>query len=128
EQVAVEVGRVGTHVAQLAQEQPLAGEVLDERLGPWIGKHAADLAFEDSLVPELAPHRRLAQLVVGNAAPQEERQPRRQLEIGQPKRRPGRGVGRLAFEAEEELRIDEDAREPALNAGLERSATPSVAE
>ena len=52
----------------------------------------------------------LPQLVVGNAAPQEERQTRGQLEIGQAERRARRDAGRLALESEQELRIDQHAR------------------
>ena len=83
-QVVVEVGeleRVGLLVPQVAQVQPLAGEVLDERVRLRIGQHAPHLLLEHRRLLQLAPRRRVEQLVVRNAAPQEERQPRRQLEV-----------------------------------------------
>ena len=59
-QVAVEVRRIGSGVFQLAQEQPLAGEVGDERLGPRIRQHPAHLPFERPPGPSTCravPHR-----------------------------------------------------------------------
>ena len=67
------------------------------------------------------------QLVVGNAAPQEKREPRGQLEIADRVRRPGRHAGRLALDAEQELRADEQAAHGALDAALERATLASFA-
>ena len=55
-----------------------------------IGQHPPDLALEHRRILELALRRDAQQLVVGNAAPQEERQPRRELEIADRIDRAGR--------------------------------------
>ena len=55
-QIVVEVFRVGLHVRQLAQVEPLAGEVRDQRVGLRIGQHAPHLPFE---------HCRIAQPALG---------------------------------------------------------------
>ena len=116
-QVAVEVGRIGPRVLQLAQEQPLPGEVGRPARRRADRPASAAPAARASPGPSSAPRRRhVEQLVVRDAAPQEERQPRRQLEIAEPVRGARRDVGRLALEAEEELRIDEHARQRALDA------------
>ena len=62
---------------------------------------------------------RVEQLVVGDAAPEEERQPRRELEIGDAVRCVRREALRIPFHAEEELRADEDRRQRHLDAGVE---------
>ena len=63
--------------------QPLPGEVADERLGLRIGQHPSNLLLEHGwlLQPSLSGDGQ--QLVIGNAAPEEEREPRRQIEIAQ---------------------------------------------
>ena len=77
------VGLQGAHV------QPLAREVLDERFRSRIREHAAHLLLEHRgfFQPALRRHRH--QLVVRNAAPEEEGQARGQLPGAVP-RRPGR--------------------------------------
>ena len=95
-QVAVEVRRVGPGILQVAQQQPLAGEVADERLGARVGQHAAHLLFERRRILERAALRRREQLVVRDAAPEEERQPRRQLVVTEAERRARRDARRLA--------------------------------
>ncbi len=83
-QVLVEI-RIGRRVRRyprdVAQEQPLAGEVLHQRLRAWIGQHALDLRLQDGRVGQAPALGNGEQLVVGNAAPQEERQARRQLDV-----------------------------------------------
>ena len=81
----VEVGidqRQRARALQAAQVQPLAGEVLRQRLGPRILQHAADLPLEHDRILEPALARERDQLIVGAGAPQEERQARRQVQIG----------------------------------------------
>ena len=83
-QVVVEVRedvRVGLEASQVAQVQPLAGEVAAQGARALVLEHAPDLLFEHGRILQLAGRRDRQQLIVGNAAPDEERQPRRELEI-----------------------------------------------
>ena len=70
-------------------------------------------------VGEAALRGEAQQFLVRDAAPEEERQPRRQLEVADAVDRAGAQARRLLLEAVDELRIDEDARERVLDAGLE---------
>ena len=80
----VEVGKhalVGRGDFQVAQLQPLAGEVLDQRLRLGVGQHPLDLPLEVVALAQRAAPGQREQLVVGHAAPQEVRQPRGQLVV-----------------------------------------------
>ena len=63
---------------------------VDERVGLRIGQHPPHLLLEHRRLVQLALRGEVEQLVVGNAAPEEERQPRRQLEIADAVHRAGR--------------------------------------
>ena len=65
-------GRIDVEVAQV---QPLRGEVADHRARPGIGQHPPDLPFEHRRLVELPGRGDLEQFIVRDAAPQEERQP-----------------------------------------------------
>ena len=83
-QVVIEVReetRVRTDRLEIAQPQPLSGEVGREVERAPIGEHSARLLLELLRAAELAANRRVEQFIVGDAAPQEERQPGCQLEI-----------------------------------------------
>ena len=68
----------GAMFSQVAQVQPLAGEVLDERVGLRIGEHAPHLRLEHCGLAAARPAAAsVEQRVVRDAAPEEERQPRR---------------------------------------------------
>ena len=76
-QAVVEVWKqrqVRTMGVEVAQHQPLSGEVLDQRVGTRIVQHPADLLIEHDRIRELAPLRHGEQLGVGNTAPEKERQ------------------------------------------------------
>ena len=82
--VVVEVGKlvlIGLRALQIPQVEPLAGEVVHERAALRVGEHAPHLAIEDGRVlqPALAGH--AEQLIVRDRTPEEERQPRRELDI-----------------------------------------------
>ncbi len=66
-----------------------------------------------------ARRRQVEQLVVRHAAPEEERQARRQLQIADAIRRVRRKPRRIVFDAEQELRTDEHGRQRHLNPRLE---------
>ena len=61
----------------------------------------------------------LEQIVVRNAAPQEERQPRRQREIRQAVRGAGSDARRIGLDAQQELRTGEDAAQRHVDAAVE---------
>ena len=114
----VGVGRVLADVPQL---EPLAGEILHE-CAPRSRVFGADVA------PAAAGRRarlsrfRLAsssELVVRDAAPQEERQPRRELEIADPIYRARLGARRIVLDAEQEFWIDQQPLERPLQTRLE---------
>ncbi len=84
--VLVEIGEeigIRRDVADVLQHQPLPGEVLDERLRARIGEHAPDLLLQHRSILQLAALRGRQQLIIGNAAPEKERQPARQFDVGQ---------------------------------------------
>ena len=99
--------------------QPLRREVVDERPRPRVGHHAPDFSFEHHRLVQPAGDRHVQQLIVGNAAPQEEGQPRRQLEIADAIRRVRRDAGRIRLDAEEEVGAHQHARQGHLDAGVE---------
>ena len=74
-QTEVEVGkqsrarRLRVHITQV---QPLRGKIGRKRLGAGIAKHPAHLLIQHGSIAQLAPHGKLEQLLVRNAAPQEE--------------------------------------------------------
>src|SRR4029077_8928658 len=99
--------RVRADRLQVSQPQPLSGEVAREVERAPIGEHSARLLPELLRATELACNRRGEQFIVGDAAPQEERQAGCQLEIADPVDTAGGDVLGFAFDAEQELRIDE---------------------
>ena len=118
-EVAVELLRCRRHVVELPQLQPLSGQIVDERRGRGIRQHAPRLLLEHRGIGEPALCRQPQQLLVRDAAPEEEGQPRRQLEIADPVDRAGAQARRRPLEPVDELRIDEHAREGVLDPGLE---------
>ena len=69
--------------------------------------------------------RDVEQFLVRNAAPQEERQARRQLEVVEAIRRPGQPVRRIVLDTEHELRAGENPLQRALDARLRSSVAPA---
>ena len=87
--------QVRRDLVQIAQLQPLAGERVHQRVGARIGDHAPHLRLEHARRAQPAGDRQVQQLVVRDAAPEEERQPARQLEIGDAMRRAGGQAARV---------------------------------
>src|SRR5207302_203050 len=82
-----------------------AGEVCHQRLpGSAVREHAPNLAIEYFWISELAANGEIEKLIVRNAAPQEKREARSELEIAHLVRGARRDTGRVAFGPEEELR------------------------
>ena len=113
---------VGMWPLQVAQHQPLAGEVVDQRPRLRIGEHPPHLPLEHRRLVEQAPSRRERRAARRrDRAPQEERQTRGQLEVAD---RPTPRGRRRPFRAEQELRAREDQPQALLDAG---SKCPSSA-
>ena len=122
-QVVVEVREIvliGDRGAQVPELQPLAGEVRDQR-----ARRARSASMRRTCRSSTAgcrswPRRGdVDQLVVGDAAPQEEREARGELEIVDG--RGGRaGAGGVLLGAEDELGAGQDGAERALDAAVER--------
>ena len=94
-----------------------------------VGEQAPHLGAQDGGLGQLAALGRVEQLVVGDAAPQEEREARGELEISQRVRLPRLGARRVLEHAQEEVGVDEQPLEGELDAGVEAAAglRPSVA-
>ena len=111
-QVGIEVRkrlRVGRHQPDVPEVEPLPAEVVDERLRARIGQHAADLPSEHIRVAQVAALGGGEELVVRDAAPQEEGQARGQLDVRHRIGRAGRDVFRVRFAAEQEVRAHQNA-------------------
>ena len=88
QQALVVVGiavRIDHHFLDAPQIQPLGGEIVDQRVGgARVGQHAPHFLFEGRRIRELSALGQRQQAIVGDAAPQEERQARGQFQIAQP--------------------------------------------
>src|ERR1700733_13451368 len=91
-----------------ADIQPLAGKILHQRLRTRIGDHAIYLLSQYFRLVQLFGRGEIDQLLVRNAAPQEERQARRQFEIADLVGSAWRYFGRFDLRAINEIRIDQD--------------------
>ncbi len=120
--VGVEIGHVGLRTGEIAQHQPLTGEVLDQLLGSAVGQHPAHLPVEHRRLVQLVRGGQLQEGVVRQAAPQEEGQPGGQLQVGDVIGPAGLGFGTFAFDAEQEAGVDQHPRDAMLNAALEVTA------
>ena len=120
---------VGPHVPDVAQLQPLIHEVVDEHRRTWVGDHPPHLLVQHGRVRQLPTGGHVEKLVIGDAAPQEERQPRRELDVGEAMDGCTRGVDRITLYTEEEIRADEQTHEGDLDAGFEVTlVTPAPVE
>ena len=72
-EVREDVG-VGLEASQVAEEQPLSGEVAPERPRAFVLEHAANLLLDDRRFAQSSRDRQVQQLIVGDAAPEEERE------------------------------------------------------
>ena len=124
-QVVVEIGEcleVRLDVFQVAQIEPLVGEIRDQRLGAFVGQHAPHLLFQHRRILELALAGQGQQLIVGNGAPEKERQARRQFQIADAIRLVRRGVGRIGLKAENEFGAGQDALDRGFDTQIEIAA------
>ena len=104
-----------------AQIQPLRGEVVDERIGgARVRQHSPHFSNKDRRVRQLTALGQREQAIVGDAAPEKERQARGEFDAVEPIRRLRRLKGRLPVDAQQEVRVDEHAFERELNSGIKR--------
>jgi hypothetical protein len=121
----VEFGKqvgVGHGVPEVAQLEPLRGEVLDQRAGPFVGQHPPHLALEHGGVAQRSARRQVEQFVVRDAAPEKEREPGGQLHAGQAVRHARLDVEWIELEAEQEVGADQDALQRRFDSTVERAA------
>ena len=111
--------RSGAELLRLRRYSHCSAKLVDQRLGSRIGQHSLDLLLQHDGIFQLALAGERQQLLVGNAAPQEERQPRSQREIVQPIRRVRRKVRRIGFEAEQELRARQNELQRRFDSAIE---------
>ena len=111
---------------EVAQLQPLAGEVADQRVGPRVGEHPPDLGRQHAGRAETAGRGQVQQRLIGDAAPEEERQPRRELDVADAAGGARAQAGRVALDPVEERRAGQHAREARADAGVERLAAPAA--
>ena len=111
------------HLLEILQPQPLRREARRERVGARIGQHPLHLRLKHRRRVQRLGARRGQQTIVGNRAPQEEREPRGEFEIvylivGASRR--GRG---LLLEAEHEVRTGQHRLQAEPHAFFERVVT-----
>ena len=110
------------NVLQVANLQPLAGEVLDEGTRLRVLEHAPRLCFQHVRLLQVCLAGQLEQFLVGHAAPQEIRQPAGQFPVVD--RLDGLGIvgPSVDLDAEEEVRRHEHGLQGQADAGLEAVA------
>ena len=121
----------GTNGRHVPDEQPLGGKIPGERRRTRIGQHPSHLTLEHRRILELVLRRHRQEFVVGNAAPDEERETGRQIDVADPIDRRCRActvfagrpdavrVGALGLDAEQEIRVDQEPADGELDPGLE---------
>src|SRR5690606_26324599 len=102
---------------EIVEIEPAQREIRDEAVRARIVEHPPDLSIEHVALAELAGLGEPKQLVVGPAAPEEEGEARRELDIAQ--REPGFGVGPRHDPAVEEIGAREHGRDEVLDAFVE---------
>ena len=81
--VRIEI-RIDDYLVDAPQIQPLRREIVDQRVGrARVGQHPAHFLLEHRTDRKLSALRQPEQPIVRDAAPQEERQPRSQVEIAE---------------------------------------------
>src|SRR5262249_19198430 len=121
-QVVIEVpinSSVRSDGLDIAQPQPLSGEIRGEIERASIGEHPACLLLELSGLAQPAPNGGLEQLIVWAAAPKEKRQPGRQLEIADSVDPVCRHFPGVRFHAEQEVRVDENRTQRSFDSRFE---------
>src|SRR5438132_1885162 len=107
------------------QVQPLTCKVIHKRIdGARVGQHSPHFFLESLWIAELTALGKVEQSLVRNAAPQEEGQARRDLDVAE-------AIDRLtlfciSMDPQQEIRIDQKTFEGELNARVKTSAVPAA--
>ncbi len=107
---------------QVAQLQPLTGEIVDQGIGAFVRDHAAHLRGQHARLAQSAGRGQIQQRLVRDAAPEEERQARGELQVADWLCRTRPGAGRIAFDSIQERRARQNARDAGADAGVEVAA------
>src|SRR5262249_38838010 len=116
--IVIEVLRGSFDFGKLAQPEPLPCKVRDQRLRLGIGQHAPHLLLEDLWIAQPSLRCEIQKFVIWHAAPKEERQSRRQLQITNSIDSSVRYSGWFFFRAIQERRGYEYSRQCLLKTGL----------
>ena len=99
--------------------QPLSGEVGHQVGRARVGQHPPHLRVEDVRRAQFAAFGQPQQFIVRNAAPQEERQARRQLQVTEPVGGARLHALRILLDPEQEFRTHQHRGQPQFDAGVE---------
>ena len=120
--------RVRCHVRNVAEQEPLPDEVIDQRRRPAVSQHPTHLLLEDRGVLQFAPPREVEQLVVRDTAPQKEGQARREREVAHGTASARHHTHRVALDSKDELRVGQHPLQRKLQPSLEAIRTPAILE
>ena len=124
--VVVEIGehqQIGRDLRlEVAELEPLPGEITDQGIGAFVGNHAAYLGLERARPAKAAGGRQVQQRLVGNAAPEKEGQARGELHVADRVGSACPQAGGIAFDSVQEGRAGQDTRDPGANARVEVAA------
>src|SRR5262245_56860033 len=129
-QVVVEPGKPLVEIRRdqpdISYLQPLFEEVLHQRRArAFVAQQPPYFPLEHRRLVQLPADGRVEQLVIGDAAPQEERQTRRQLDVRKGVRRSRRDAGRIGFDLEQKIGAHEHTLDAGANARVEVSFSAS---
>src|SRR5262249_8598413 len=111
--------RVRLHLVDRAHIEPLSGEVADQRLRSRIVQHAPHLLRQHGGIFQLALLRQSEELVVRDAAPQEERETGSQFDIADAVNTARGAALWIVLDAEEKIRRDQHRANRFLDAVVE---------
>src|SRR5262249_49070259 len=121
-QVVIEVPKkssVRSDGFDIAQPQPLSSEIRSDVERASIGKHPARLLLEFAGLTQFAMNSGIQQFIIWDAAPQKKRKSRCQFEIADPVDTVRCNFFGVAFDAEQEVRVDEHSTQCLFDSGFE---------
>src|SRR5262245_37834904 len=120
--------RIRSNVPYRAQLQPLAEEIVHQRCGARVGQQAPHLLRQNDRIMKRPSDGYVEEFIIGNAAPEKERQPGGQFEAAQGIGASGGNTLWIAFNTKQESRVNEDSFERELDAGIEATLAPADSE
>ena len=117
----------GTDAARLRRNSHCPANCSTNDVEAIVGDHPPHLALEDRGIAQLPLLRQAQQLLVRDAAPQEERQTRRELDVADPIWRVRRDASGIGFDAQQELRADEQTLQRLIDPLVEAARRGAVA-